>query len=276
LTEGRRWLDAALGLSDAPSPIQAAAWLADGRLALLQNDLITARTQLERGLAAASLARNEVQQATMLRMLGLVAALAGDRASATEWQGQSLEIVERLADNEELANTLHTLGQSARVLGNEHDARAYHARCLGVARVLNNHRLAALANLNLGTLALRRGDLVLAEDHIRESLEIWTWLGGLLQSAAAVAALALVSAERGQDERALRLVSAAVAFGERIGTSLVRTARYWFGDDLATRVERIRDRLGPRAAVTAWDQGRNMSLDDAITQSLAREAVALR
>jgi predicted ATPase/DNA-binding SARP family transcriptional activator len=276
LTEGRRWLDVVLGLADVPSSIQAAAWLADGRLALLQNDLVSAQARLKRGLTAADLAQDEAQVASMLRMLGLVAALMGDRLSAVRWQQQSLEIVERLADNEELANTLHTLGQTARVLHKEQAAHAYHTRCLAVARILRNHRLAALANLNLGTLALRRGELELAETAIRASLEIWSWLGGRLQATAAVAALALVIAERGDADRALRLVSAAVAFGEQIGTSLERTARFWFGDDLAARVERIRRRLGPLAAATAWEQGHAMSLDDAIAQTAAREAIAVR
>jgi tetratricopeptide (TPR) repeat protein len=275
LTEGRRWLDLVLGLADVPSSIQAAAWIADGRLALLQNDLLSAQARLKRGLAAADLAKDEAQVASMLRMLGLVAAQTGDRASAVRCQQQSLEIVERRADNEELANTLHTLGQTARVLGNQQDAHAYHTRCLGVARALRNHRLAALANLNLGTLALRWGDLDVAEKHIRESLGIWSWLGGRLQAAAAVTAVALVTAERGDYDQALRIVSAAAAFAQQIGTSLERTARFWFGDDLAARVELIRGRLGPVAAAVAWDQGHALTLEEAIRQTLARAAVGV-
>jgi len=271
LTEGRRWVNAALSAADARSPSRLAAWLADSRLAVLQNDFPSARAQLERGLAAARVAQDEAQIAAVLRPLGVVAALMGERASATTWLRQSLDIAQRLAHEEAIANTLHSLGQSARVLGDDLAAHDYHTQCLAAARVVQNHRLAALALLNLGTLALRRGELEAAEAWIRESLEIWSWLGVRLQASAALAALGLVSAERGDHHRALRIVSAAMAFGEKAGSSVERTAPFWFGDDMSIRLQRLRGALESNATATISAEGRRMSLEDAIAYALARE-----
>jgi tetratricopeptide (TPR) repeat protein len=271
LTEGRRWVNAALGAADPLSPSQPAARLADSRLAVLQNDFPSARAQLERALAAARLVQDEAQIAAVLRSLGVVAALMGERASATAWLQQSLDIAQRLAHEEAIAQTLHSLGQNARILGDDAAANGYHTRCLAAARVVQNHRLAALALLNLGTLALRRGELEAAEDWLRASLEIWWWLGGQLQATAAVTGLGLVAAERGDYDRALRLVSAAIAFGEKAGSSVERTAPFWFGDDMSIRLERVRRALDANATASIWAAGQRMSLEDAIAYALARE-----
>jgi predicted ATPase len=275
LTEGRQWLRVALEAADGESPSRPAACLADGRVAFLQHDFATSRQQLERGLAAAMAAKDEVLQAGVLRILGLLAALTGEGSAATAWLQQSLDIAERLANNEAIAHTLHSFGQSARVLDDDDAAHAYHLRALTVSRVLQSHRLAALSLFHLGTLALRRGELDAAEDQLRESLDWLARLGARVPAAAAVAALGLLAGSHGHYFRGLRLLAAAVAFAEASGIRFEQSAVYWFGRDMPARMAALRGSLAPDEAAVAWAEGHRLTLDDAIAQALTREPVAV-
>jgi predicted ATPase/DNA-binding SARP family transcriptional activator len=275
LTEGRHWLTAALGAVDADHPSRPAACLAEARLAFLQNDFGASRTRLEHGLAAASHTEEGIVHAGLLRILGLVAAIMGDSIGATSFLQQSLEVAERLANNEAIAHTLHSFAQTARVLGDDDAAQAYHVRALVVSRLLQSHRLAALSLFHLSTLALRRGELAQAEEQLRDSLGWLARLGARVPAAAAVASMGLLAGEHRQYERGVRLVSAAVAFAEASGIKLEQTAVYWFGGDIAERMAAVRQALAPEVAAAAWDLGHRMSLDEAIGQALAREVVSV-
>jgi DNA-binding CsgD family transcriptional regulator len=167
--EGRRWLAAALELLRPETPLRCAALYVDGRLALLQPDYASARRQLEAGLADARSMNDELQQSRMMQLLGLVAALMHDSRLSGQLLQASLEMTERLADDEALAGVLHHLGQSASLLGDDAAAQQHHARSLEIGRRLHNHRLVALAHLNLGTIALRRAELDSSAAHLAQS-----------------------------------------------------------------------------------------------------------
>ncbi len=159
LSEGRRWLEAALEAwsAESASPrARAHRWA--GVLAQRQGDHHAARRHYEAGLA---LSRD-----------------AGDRRGT--------------------ASALHSLGNLEGLQGRLDAATALYEESLGIGRDLGDRRVAAASLTNLGWIAQTRGDFVAARRFTEEALAAWKELGdqqGLAQTLTAVAYLALLQGD---------------------------------------------------------------------------------
>ncbi len=80
--------------------------------------------------------------------------------------------------------------------------------------------------------------------------------------------LAAVAAARGRTREAVRLFGAVEALLEQLGTSLERNERA----DYDRYVAAVRTELDQAAFDTAWAEGRNLSLDQAVALALEETA----
>jgi predicted ATPase len=262
LEEGRRWLEAALGLPSSAEPTapRARALTALGGLAYWQSDFDTALSSYEEAL--------EIHRAL------------GDRAA----------MVEALLD----------VGETRAVKGDPGSGVALMVESLALARGLGDRRGEAWAIWGLASARMFAGELEAARDHLEDSLRIfqevgddtWGWgnaLGGLAGLAAMrgdpnearrmtvegfalygeqtnaviitghLRNLSLVANLLGQHERAARLAGAEAAWRRKLGFQ-IPGAFDVFEDPGKTAAQQLTDDVFQRA----WAAGQSMSLEEAL------------
>jgi predicted ATPase/DNA-binding SARP family transcriptional activator/DNA-binding CsgD family transcriptional regulator/Tfp pilus assembly protein PilF len=308
--EGRNWLEQAL-VKDTRESAAARAKALDGAgwLAFGQGDTDRAEEAAEEGLGLSTETRTEPDVASSLRnMLGNLARTRGDYERATKLFEKSLEL-DRVAGDKwaiawslsGLASVSSDLGDHKRAvelyeesmalsrrwgyagqladnlvnLGWEYLLRGDHER----ARVLNEEVLALqrehgrrgdnlYALTNLGWAALLRGDYERAEAYLIESLYLCRELGVKLIAAENIDSLACVASVSGEARRAARLFGAARALHEAVGyhhTPAERAIREPYSVT-------VRSRLDQAVWETAFAEGQQMTLEEAVEYALSEEA----
>jgi non-specific serine/threonine protein kinase len=130
---------------------------------------------------------------------------------------------------------------------------------------LGEERGRALALSGQSALADTQGDFATAEAVCREALSAMWTLGGRPDIPVMLEACAAVAAALAQPARAARLAGAAVALRRAVGVGWVQR----FGIKLEDRLDAARQMLGEAAFAAAWDEGRALSMDEAVAQALA-------
>lgn len=245
--------------------------------------------------------------AKSLAGLGVVARLHGDFAKARALHEESLAVYRELGHRREVADALLSLGTVARNEGDYSRAAALYQECLTLSREMGRQlqvaaALVNLANVNyyqgdngragelaeealsvlmplgakqqtavclwtLGNVALARGEGERAVMRYRESLALQRTLGDTRGVAECLEALANCAAAANQAERGARLLGAAEALRDSIGTPVSLSDRPAYDRSL----ELIRHRLREETFSTAWAQGRHAPLESAITDALGLE-----
>ena len=214
LSEGRRWLEAALEAVPAePVGLRARAHRSAGVLAQRQGDHQAARRHYEAGLG---LSRD-----------------AEDRRGT--------------------ASALHSLGNLEGLEGRLDAANALYEESLGIGRDLGDRRVVAASLTNLGWIAQTRGEFVAARGFTEQALAVWQELGdrqGLAQTLTAVAYLALLQGDhprvRSSCGQSLELQR---ELGDRYGACWSLTYLGWAAQnegDLATARQLHDEALGVR------------------------------
>jgi predicted ATPase/transcriptional regulator with XRE-family HTH domain len=301
-SEGRAWLNGALSLAPVAerSATRAAALAATGGLGMLLGDHATARAQLEesvdiwrelddhRGLplaltnlalllgsegddalatslteealAVAREAGDRVFVALSVHGLGWGALSDGDHATARTRFRESLRMFRELGTPVGLALVLNSLGDLERTLGDDARAAAHYEESLAMATMVGYKAQQATCYHNLAHVARRQGDDPLARTLFGQALTLFRDIGDTRAVAECLAGLAGVGVES-QPERSARMMGAAVAMAEAVGGRLFP----WHQADLESSVATARDRLGGKSFDIAWDDGRSMTLGEAIS-----------
>jgi len=263
--EGLGWLRRFLDRAPAELP----AWLQLRALwcaAFLANRLgeeAAARAYTAAGLVLAEARRDEQAVAKFLYGPVGVAQQDGDLAAAQTAAERQLALARRIGSLPDQGIALMQLGMVAHMRGDSVGAAAAYQEALALLQGGNNRQWALR---NHGSLALEAGRPEEAAACFREALE-WTWSrrldSAVLENLNAFAALAR---ERGQWQRAARLLGTAEAGLERLGGVL---------PELIGRLERVRtlatarEQLGEAAFAAAYAAGRALSLAQAVAEALA-------
>ena len=194
-----------------------------GDLALQQGDLETSHALHAEGLDLRRRLGDRSGVADSLTALGRVALARGDRATAHTLHSQGLAERRRVGDRPGMPASLSALAELARLDGDPAAAGALLEEALAVATELDDRHCVTAALLHLARLARDQGDPARADALYREAMPVLeagddvpptdstaTWLEGL--GAIAVA--------DGRPERAARLLGAAHALRQAIGTPL--------------------------------------------------------
>jgi predicted ATPase/class 3 adenylate cyclase len=144
------------------------------------------------------------------------------------------------------------------------------AELLGAARPVEAGRAAErgrrTVDMLLGMVALSRGDLVAAHDHLVVALRSRLGYGFQARACEALTAFAVRCAMGGDREVAARLFGAAQAARSALGYSTGMYGAYWAGHQTA-----LREDLGDVAFDAAYAHGGRLSLDEAVGLALAVE-----
>ncbi|CAN5297899.1 LuxR family transcriptional regulator [soil metagenome] len=307
LSEGRRRLEEALAKDgrSATTSVRAKALVGAGRLLLEQGDLERATALLEEGgalfweagpkqgladaldnLGIAQAHRGELERARALfeesielfreakdrwgvaealNNLALTAQTQGQREQATALHGESLRIRQELGDKRGIAMSLGNLGAEALARGDHERAAQLSEEGLALARGLGDKGLTATLLGILGVALLSRDELERGSELLKESLTMHQELGDKYHLHASLMGVAHAAGAAGEPLREARLFGAAQGLRESAGMTLL---------DLEARehselpVTSARSGVEEEAWEQAWEEGRAMNLDEAISYAL--------
>jgi predicted ATPase/DNA-binding XRE family transcriptional regulator/Tfp pilus assembly protein PilF len=190
LSEGRRWLAAALALAEAHesagqpgepgekqaddswSSAVAEALIAAGRLAMRQADFAGARSLLERSLAIAG-QRGDVQiVAHALLWQGNAAQNAGDFAAAVALTERSLELLRNLDDQWATSHALCVLGYAVYEQGDFDRAQQLFEESKALSEEVGDVWGLARTTSGLGSLAYAQGNFAAARVSFEQALAL--------------------------------------------------------------------------------------------------------
>jgi non-specific serine/threonine protein kinase len=202
LSEGRRWLEAALAQgAGAPPTARAKALNAAGNLALARGEYEPARAFLEESLALWRGLGDQGSTATALYSLGRVAHRTGDHAAARALTEESLALRRALNDRWGMAVSLNMLGEIARAQG-DYAAGPLYEEGIGLFRAAGDTRGVAIATHNLGIVARAQVDHERAAALHHAALALFHELGDREQIACSLIKLAHLALIQGDSERA--------------------------------------------------------------------------
>ena len=332
-SEGRRWLERALGVGiNADSRLRARALNGLGALCLVQSDYQSAREAFQGAIAAWEGSAEERWRCGSLNNLALLELRTGNPAAArdgfeqalacfrsvSEESGaafaldnlgyahhdlgefrraqamhqEALAIQEKLGNAQGIATALHNLGVTASALGDNVAASQFHERQLSIVRELGHRGSEALALNSLGFLASQSGDFVAATERYERALAIWRDLGDEHGVALALHNLATDAIRQDEIERArpmlresltirarldasgdlARALSAVAEIARRTGypgesVRLVSAAcqrSVQPEQETPPELDEIRDKLGGTMFAAAWNEGMELSTDQAV------------
>jgi predicted ATPase/DNA-binding SARP family transcriptional activator/uncharacterized protein HemY len=259
-----------------------------GNVAIAQGDYVAAQAHFEESLAIRREIGDRWGIGASLIGLGNVAHAQGDYATAQAHFEESLVITREIGDRQGIAVSLHNLGNVAAAQGDYATAQTHFEESLAIRSELGQ-RWGIASSLNaLGNAAKERDEYTIARALHKESLAIRREIGdqiGMVFSLESFAAL--IASET-------TLATTAVATAEvsaEIGAGLRRAARMWgaaragrdhLGAPLSLReqvaydqqVAQARSALGPEAFATAQEEGRAMTLEQAVAYALEPESIS--
>jgi DNA-binding CsgD family transcriptional regulator/tetratricopeptide (TPR) repeat protein len=306
LREGRAWLQQLLSLADSQQPsnlVRARAMAALGTLMWSQRDLEPATAALEASLTLYRQLGDQQGMGFVLTLLGLVAKNRGELAGATELLEESAGLRRDAGDLPGLAITLTHLANFARQRGDLDAAIALLQEAVGVRRGLGERHGMAQSLIELARIERLRGDLDRAQQQLEEACALFQevfhrrgtgWALGELASIArerhdtlratrlqqeslrlnrevedplgiaiSLSVLAGLALDRDKSGLAARLLGAASRLAEMCGFPLPEDADY------PQTMAGAKARLSDAAFEQDWENGRALSLDQAIAEALA-------
>jgi len=271
LSEGRQWLERTLATETdqvhLPPSMQVVLLNGAGSLAYYQGDHAAARLYFGEGLALARQVGDQWNMAFALDGLGAQSANQGDYEQAQAFSEQSLTLSKTIGDKWLSGVTLINLGELARVQGDYERAVVCYESSLALLREGGDRLFAAIALDDLGQVAQDQGRYEQAQAIHQESLSLCRELGYQRGVAMCLEKLAGVAAAQGQAERAVRLLGAAEALRQAVGSPGEGTDRL----DYERFIAMARARLDEESFATAWEKGRAMTLVQAIAYALEAE-----
>jgi predicted ATPase/class 3 adenylate cyclase len=222
LAEGRERLAALLAVGEASerTVAHAKALNAAAFLASRQGDYEATRALCEESLVVGREVGDKRVMASSLNILGHVAIDHGDTGAAWALYEESLRLWRELGDTQGIAMVLNNLGSVTFYEGDYQAARALHEETLVLRRQMGAKHGIATSIANLAEVARHEGDWERARAVWAESLPLFGEMGDRGRVAEGLQGVAAVSGAQGQRRRAVRLLGAAEALREAIGSPL--------------------------------------------------------
>lgn len=311
--EGRTWLSAFLASTRAGEALhaRARALRGSGVMAELEGDYRAASAAYEQSMAMFRELGDRRGIAGSLHNLGSVASAKGDDETAQALWEQTLAIRREMTDDLGIADVLGNLGKVAYHRGDYEAARAMWEESLSISRRLNDLRGVKFSLSNLGRLALDDADYASSRAMWEESRKIAQELGDRWAYAWSIMDLGDLAFAQNDYRKARTLHQESLSIRRELGNrpsvadSLERLAGIAFvleaplrGARICGAVERLREEIGvplsPDEQIrydrsvdcardahgndatfnSAWQGGREMTLEQAIAYALAADREA--
>jgi tetratricopeptide (TPR) repeat protein len=238
---------------------EAAALRNLGCLAAELGDYERARALYQQSLDIRRGLWNTLMTASPLAGLGDVAVAQGDYVTARACYEESLAILREFDQQRRIALRLRDLGMVARCQGRYQQAREYLQESLALLQSYQDRAGAGVAWRYLGDVALAEGEVETARQQYRESLMLLRPLGLRKGVAAVLEGWARLEQAEERPQQATRLLGAAQALRETLGSPLPPNEQ----PAHAALVALLRLTLGANAFTTAWEAGRALSWEQA-------------
>ncbi len=245
----------------------AASMLCLGEIRAAHGDREEAQSLFEEAVAILREAGNRAWEAIGLNTLGNLVLNQGRYEEARSLYEQALSLHRDLDDKRGIAASLVNLGYATANLQDAVAARAYYEEGLFINRELGARSGVAIVLVNLGGLCCDQGDYDAARDYLVNCLKLCQQLNPIYITPAALAGMATLYRAQGQAERAVRFFAAFQALSESISYSVPPRDQEKWDSALAA----FHSTLGEEAFASAWEQGRAMTLDQAVVAALDDE-----
>jgi tetratricopeptide (TPR) repeat protein len=276
ISEGSRWLEAALRQSGRPNTITEAATRAKllseaGTFAFYRADYDHAIGLHGEALELYRELGDDSGVAFALLCLGAQHMEKGDPERAAPFLEEALALSHRIGDKRNIADTLHNLAEVERQRGNYERAKTLGMQSIALAREMEDKWQLAVVVGWAGLLAVWSGDdHDLAERSLEEALALDRELGNWAYGAYCLESFAGLAGARGQGARAARLWGAAEALRTNIGAPLPLDARLLYEPSMVA----ARAQLGEAAWEAAFAQGMAMAPEEAAEYALGESDLA--
>jgi predicted ATPase/DNA-binding NarL/FixJ family response regulator len=225
LTEGRRWLAAALALGDEGPPIlRARALAAAGMMAVYQADYGEAARQCEESLALARELGDKPAIADALSGLASSAQRMGRPRLAGDMYAKALAIYRELDDPHAIASSLDGIGMSRYFDGEYAATRAPLEESMSRFAELGDGRGVAIVLAHLAALSLSQDDPAGARTYVAEALPIFDELGDRWDAARARFFSAWAAVEQEAHSEARSDLERSLAIATELGDALLLSA----------------------------------------------------
>lgn len=236
------------------------AMLSLARVEMVEGHFKEASAALERGLSIAQQREARPDVAAIQFEMGVLAETQGDFDLALSIFDENLSLRRELDSGRGVAACLEHLGNLAWRTGDFEGAHSMLQESLSIRRDLG-HRLGIASSLQgLGDLARAKGEWERAAARYREAVRIRSDVRHRLGLVQCLERLAICAARRGDKERPAKLFGAAAAFRDVISAVLPPAER----ESVETEIASVRFALGLEAFEGAWQEGREMPLEEAI------------
>jgi DNA-binding CsgD family transcriptional regulator/tetratricopeptide (TPR) repeat protein len=277
ISEGSRWLEAALRQSARPDTVTQAATRAKaltgaGTFAWHRGDYDKATALHGQALKLYKELGDDSGVAFSLMCLGAQYNEPGDHERAAPFFEGALALSRRIGDRPNIANTLLNLADVERMRGNYERAKTLGMESMALAREMEDKWQLARIVVWVGLLTVFSGDeRDLAEGFLKEALVLSWELGNWTSGAYCLEGFAGLAAAKAQGGRAARLWGAAEALRKTIGDPLSIEGRLYFERSMVA----ARAQLGEAAWEAALAEGRAMGLEEAVEYALSEDGSSM-
>jgi predicted ATPase/class 3 adenylate cyclase len=270
--EGSKWLETALARDEArESPHRLTALHVLGILMDQRRNHSRAFELFEEELEIARALGDEHRVAIALNSLGAAARAQGDRSLAKDLLHQSIALRRELGEFKETASSLTNLASVAMDDGNVAEARQLLEQSLSLDTEYGDDWGIAVNLGNLCTVALEEGNLREAHDLFERAIELFRMVGDTDGLAECLEKAVGLASELGETVAGARLGGAVEATRTSIGSPIAAVDQFRFEQYL----EKPRAELSPEEYEIAWQEGRQMSMEEALKYARETLAVAL-
>jgi predicted ATPase len=268
LSEGRRWLQAALeqGVETQEASARARALTRVTTIAWGQGDFERAIALGEESLALARDVGDPSSIATACYTVGRAAFFDNRLERAATLVEEAATLQRGLGDTAGLARSLLLLGWTVAAQRNHDGAMVLREEALALGQRAEDDYTTILSRALGAFAALGLGDHHCARELCEEGVQL-SWRRNMRRHTAVhLHVLASLASSQGQPIRSARLWGAAEAIYESINTVFSPLERRLFGPYIAT----ARARLDEEAWEAAWAEGRAMTTEQAVVYALER------
>jgi tetratricopeptide (TPR) repeat protein len=238
-----------------------------GWAAVYRGDYERAEALLEESLVAARQSDDAWSIARGLNVLSVLVSDRDDYERAEALWEESLALGRKLGDRLRVRAVLLNMGYVEVVRGDFGRAEALFEESLAISRESKDPHAHSEALLGLGIVATRRSDHGRARPLLGESLVLNRRLGSMVNVAECLETLAEMAWTLGDSRRAAHLWGAADALREATGSPWMSFEKSLHEPYLAD----ARARMDETDWTRAWEQGRAMTLDQAVALALEDE-----
>jgi predicted ATPase/DNA-binding CsgD family transcriptional regulator len=229
-------------------------------LARLQKGYTGSRTLLDEGLALGRESGSLMTVAFAIQAQGGLSRAENDLDAASRLFAEALALAQTAGSRRVAAGVLLDMSELSQGKGDLDASRAGIDEALALATNSGADHVVAQALYRRGQLARLHGDRLQAEASHHQALRLWDQTGQHVGVASSLEALGGLEADQGRAERAVRLLAAAQSFREGIGCFQSPAEQAAYDADLAS----AREALAPDAFVAAWEEGKRLTLSEAV------------